>query len=700
MPRLIDLARRTAFGTLRLAFRLLPLDEATRDRLRLAFTDRAGWLVPHAPRGRIGVAMLGRRARAQAGGRAVGFVEAGDAVLPDPLPARLIAFYLPQFHPIPENDAWWGTGFTEWHNVTRALPQFEGHAQPRLPADLGFYDLRETHTLRAQAALAAAHGIEGFCVYFYWFGGRTLLEAPLASWLADPSIAMPLCLCWANESWTRNWDGRPGETLIAQTEGDTGADDATAFIAHVARYLRDPRYIRVDGRPLLLVYRAELLRDASATAARWRAWCRDGGIGEIVIACVQGFARRDPREFGFDIAVEFPPNMAPPTDVTARQYLLNPDYRGHVLDWRALADEHARRALPDYPCFPGVNAGWDNAPRRPGAGRTYLHASPRGYRDWLRRTIAHRLAGRPASERVVFINAWNEWAEGAVLEPDMRLGHAWLRATSDALRGAADDIVKGDSARGAGQAVTSPVARPCVVIHAWYVDVFADLLTTLQASRVDWRIVVTTTENRRDAITAILAARGMAAELVADDNRGRDVLPFLRAANRLLDDGETLVLKLHTKRSPHRGDGDLWRTEMVDALASADAVARALDAFAGSPDLGLLVPSGHLQPMSYFWGDNEDNVRYLATRLGLDPPVDADARFAAGSMFWARLDALRPVLDAHLDEWEFEPEAAQVDGTMAHAVERIVALAATHAGYAVRETGSANGGEYRFARRG
>ncbi len=671
-----SIGKTIVFNALRLGFRLVPMSEAARDRLRQRFLDRYSHLVPAGPRGRTGT-RAERRLRVRVGEQAIAHVPYRQQALPSPLPATLVAFHLPQFHPIPENDAWWGAGFTEWRNVARALPQFEGHVQPRLPADLGFYDLRNADTLRDQARLAREYGIGAFCFYFYWFSGKTLLEQPLRQWLQDPSIDLPFCLCWANENWSRRWDGRSDDILIAQQHS---AEDDLAFISHVADYLRDPRYLRVEGRPLLLVYRPDLLPDARQTAQRWREWCRSNEVGEIHLSYVQGFERPDPRDIGFDAAVEFPPNLSNPRNLTADQTLLNPRYEGQVLDWRELASEYASRALPDYPLYPGVNAGWDNEPRRSGNGRVYLHAAPRRYRDWLQATISGRLAGAPARDRLVFINAWNEWAEGAVLEPDASLGHAWLEATRQALVGAAARHKPSP---------TGNAARHCAIIHAWHVDAFDELLSSIKATGIDWRLVVTTAADRLDAVRSCLSGHGLQAEVEVVENRGRDILPFLHVANRLLDEGVDVVLKLHTKRSPHRADGDDWRRELVERIASPERASAISRAFQRDPGLGLVGPEGHLQPMASYWGDNADTVTHLCARMGVPAPDEGKDAFIAGSMFWIRLEALRPLLDAPLHASEFEPELAQLDGTLAHAIERIVALAVLHARYRVADAASA-----------
>jgi hypothetical protein len=341
---------------------------------------------------------------------------------------RLIAFYLPQFHPIPENDEWWGKGFTEWTNVARARPLFRGHYQPHLPADLGFYDLRLPETRQTQAELAREYGIHGFCYYHYWFNGKQLLERPFTEVLASGRPDFPFCLCWANENWTRRWDGHDEEILVAQQYGE---EDDKEHIRWLVDAFRDERYIRVDGKPLFLVYRVNELPDPVRTASVWREGARRSGVGEIFLGRVESFAgeRDDPAKIGFDVSVEFQPDWC--HFGTAR-------HRGahDVYDYASVLERMLQKEPPGYTRFPCVMPSWDNAARRR-SGATILHGStPQLYQQWLTSVLrtAEHVRG---TDGIVFINAWNEWAEGNHLEPCQRWGRAYLEATREALAAAA-----------------------------------------------------------------------------------------------------------------------------------------------------------------------------------------------------------------------------------------------------------------------
>lgn len=360
----------------------------------------------------------------------------GGEVPPVKTVARVIAFYLPQFHPIPENDAWWGEGFTEWTNVRPAKPLFDGHYQPHEPDDfLGYYDLRDTAVMRRQIELAKQYGVEGFCFYAYWFSGKRLLETPLDNYLADPALDLPFCVCWANENWSRRWDGRDQDVLIAQHYSD--ADDI-AFISHMAKYLRDPRYIQVDGKPLLIVYRPNLFPSMRATAARWRAWCKSNGLGDIHIAYVQSFEKSDPAKYGLDSAIEFPPNNSAPPNVSGRVFpgkdaQKRAGFEGNVFDWSILPQRSEAYEAPAYTLYRGACPSWDNTARKKLRATAFVNSGPALFKRWLVNAFRDSMARFEREDsRLVFINAWNEWAEGAHLEPDRRYGYAWLDAVRQA----------------------------------------------------------------------------------------------------------------------------------------------------------------------------------------------------------------------------------------------------------------------------
>ncbi|MBC7919878.1 MAG: glycoside hydrolase family 99-like domain-containing protein [Ferruginibacter sp.] len=356
---------------------------------------------------------------------------------------RPIAIYLPQFHPIPENDAWWGKGFTEWTNVTKARPLFEGHYQPHLPADLGFYDLRLPEARAAQAALAKQYGIYGFCYYHYWFNGRRILERPFEEVLASGKPDFPFMLCWANENWTRRWDGLEQEVLLKQEYSPV---DDQVHVRDLCRAFADPRYIRVAGKPVFVVYRPALFPDIRKTADCWREEARRQGIGELYLVYVQGFGNNtDPAEIGFDAALEFQPDFGnlPARQVgTFRDRLLNrlkitPSAypRNRIFGYDAFIARMMAKPRPAFTCYPGVTPGWDNSPRRTTDAHILTGSTPDLYGKWLQHTV-NRFRPPSSDENFLFINAWNEWAEGNHLEPCQKWGRSYLETTRNALTNA------------------------------------------------------------------------------------------------------------------------------------------------------------------------------------------------------------------------------------------------------------------------
>ena len=357
---------------------------------------------------------------------------------------RAIAFYLPQYYPIPENDQWWGAGFTEWTNVARARPIFRGHRQPRLPADLGFYDLRLPEARAAQAELAEAHGLHGFCYYHYWFNGRRLLERPFDEVLASAEPNFPFCLCWANHSWTRGWLGMDREILIEQTYSD---EDDARHAEWLAAAFSDPRYIRTDGRPIFLVYCPGDLPSAKRTTDLFRETCLRRGVAEPFLIGVDAHRPgKDFREDGFDATLVFEPQLGALEgaleDGFSRRNLVR-NLRVGVMHGRVKAYDYreARRTMEQrvrsFPVIRSVLVRWDNTPRRGHDGIVMVNSSPEAFGQELEKVngLGH--------SQLVFINAWNEWAEGNYLEPDQEYGTAYLQEVGRVLRGAGNGPRKG-----------------------------------------------------------------------------------------------------------------------------------------------------------------------------------------------------------------------------------------------------------------
>lgn len=349
---------------------------------------------------------------------------------------RYIALYLPQFHPTKENNEWWGTGFTEWTNVTKARSLFKGHYQPQLPADLGFYDLRVAETREAQAEMAKEYGIEGFCYYHYWFNGKRLLERPFTEVLSSGKPDFPFCLCWANETWSRRWIGVEKEVLVKQEYSD---EDDRAHASYLANAFADKRYIQVNGRPLFVIYRPGDLPNVSATIEIIKSTCYKLNKTEPFLVASNSHLWDNAKllSYGFDAILNFRPQLGVLPYATSDEFSWG-RLKRNLLNFKLISGklklftyEEALETMQlvepsDFDnVIPCVFVGWDNTARRGEKGIVMMNNSPELFHKELKRTVT-KLKKSTNNPGIVFLNAWNEWAEGNKLEPDLVTGSSYL----------------------------------------------------------------------------------------------------------------------------------------------------------------------------------------------------------------------------------------------------------------------------------
>lgn len=337
---------------------------------------------------------------------------------------RVIAYYLPQFHPVPENNEWWGPGFTEWTNVVSAKRYLPDHHQPRIPADLGFYDLRIESVQLEQIALAKQYLVTGFCYYYYWFSGKTLMTMPIDRHL-EMGYDFDFCLCWANENWSRRWDGSENDVLMAQRHV---AEDDISFIRSCIKYFRSPRYIKIDGAPFLQVYRVSLLENPSETIERWREIVRSEGFPGLHVSMVEFGDLQNPFDYGCDSSSQFMPHGCDVEERTADFEGVDPSFRGKIYDYSDFVRAEIARPPVSHIQFRGAMPSWDNTSRKGVAGNIIHGATPALFELWMSHLVNFTRQNLPEGLRFIFITAWNEWAEGAHLEPDRKLGHKNLQA--------------------------------------------------------------------------------------------------------------------------------------------------------------------------------------------------------------------------------------------------------------------------------
>lgn len=354
---------------------------------------------------------------------------------------KLVAFYLPQFHSFPENDRWFGRGFSEWSNSSKALPQYIGHYQPHLPIDLGFYNLETTDTIKRQIELAKMYGIYGFSFYYYWFSGHKVMEKPIEMFLADKSLDMPFFMFWANEPWTKLWgDGEQNEILF---EHEINDGDDVKFMNDILPYMKDERYIKIDNKPLLVIYNPERyeLKKLTNFIDGIRQIAKENGFSDLCIMMPR--KTQFPKEkmqstldkYKLDAIVEFLPHNIGRQEYKPKfEKIANKNFLGEIYDVEDYVKNKKYIYKTDCKVFKGLYPNWDNTARKCYTGSWIFHSTPKLYKTWLKDIINWTKENNKKDEQFIFINAWNEWAEGAHLEPDQKYGYAYLQATKEAVK--------------------------------------------------------------------------------------------------------------------------------------------------------------------------------------------------------------------------------------------------------------------------
>ncbi len=347
--------------------------------------------------------------------------------------AKLLAYYLPQFYPFEDNDNWWGKGTTEWNNVSKAVPQYVGHYQPRLPGELGYYDLRLIENIKRQVELAKMYGIYGFCYYYYWFDPKRLLDKPLDTFVNDESLDFPFCLCWANESWAKRFWGTDNAVIMEQPNS---IDSYQRAIHDMVKYFKSKKYIKVNGACMLVIYKPSNIPSPKKVLEYWRNYVMSYGITLHIVGVKEFVFNLDLIELGFDAISEFQPGsvMKKADVVTLNVSHIRNDFSGTILSYKTLVNNIENQVSNLVHTYQAVMPMWDNTARKNNNKSLILDgSSPKLYKEWLVNVMQTTKKNSTLADKFIFINAWNEWGEGAYLEPDRRYGYAYLNATKCAI---------------------------------------------------------------------------------------------------------------------------------------------------------------------------------------------------------------------------------------------------------------------------
>jgi len=519
------------------------------------------------------------------------------------------------------------------------------------------------------------------------------LEKPLDMFI-NSDLDMKFCISWANENWTRRWDGLDKEVLMPQIH--TYESDCR-FIHDMVKYLSDKRYIKVNGKPIILVQRAHDLAEPQKTAEYWKNFCIKEGLGEPILVAVHSFGfYDDPAKLGFDVALEFPPLFPEQSldriDNFAK--ILNPDFMGAIHDYKEVVEISINKLTPPYKYIRTALVSWDNTARRQNTPSIFVYSSPYLYKKWLSHLIRYSMNNaRSEEERLIFINAFNEWAEGNHLEPDRKFGYGYLQATAEAV---IENLPQGINIKTPNILMfkkserifyeridiekINKTSNLAIIIHLYYPDLWEEFWSYLNNIKQKFDLFVSIPVEVFFDTDKILES-GINAYIYRNINRGRDVAPFLHIFQSIYSLKYEYGLKFHSKKSIHRADGDTWRIKALNGIiGNQEIVEKILGAFTKEIKLGLIIARDILVPYSEHKGSNESYLKFLCQKAGITWDGE-DFLFSAGTFFWFRFKAFEDLLKLDFSLKDFEPEFYQLDGCLHHALERFFGLIIKKRGY-------------------
>ena len=580
---------------------------------------------------------------------------------------KTIALYLPQFHSIKENDKWWGKGFTEWTNVKSSKPLYKGHHQPRIPGDslnyLGYYELINLEVIQKQINLAKSHGVYGFGIYYYWFSGRRLLESPLDLFLINKNLDFKILLIWANENWTRRWNGLNKKILIKQEYND---NDPINFIIDIKKYLIDKRYIKINQKPIIGLYEPKNIPNLEKIISQWREECIKLGIGEIfILVTLNNNTYEEFKKIGlFNGVYEFSPRDS---------FNCKIKYSKNLLYTATLYKNiNFINATDDFPLFRGSMLEFDNSPRIKNSPNIFEDYSPEQFYLINKKIIEWTREHYNINNRFIFINAWNEWGEGAYLEPDEKYGYASINSLSKALF---DKDYKDINFNFEDFNIKPIIA---IQAHIFYIDLLNEIIVKINNIPVKFDLFISTDSlfkknNIQNYIKQYSKASNI--DIIIIENIGRDVLPLLIQMKNVIKNYKYLC-HIHTKKTMYTNIGNDWRNYLLEnLLGNEKIISEILSDFENNEKLGFIFPENYYKVLFQFGiqfinRNNKSIIIHLLKKYFHKFRIGKELEFPAGNMFWARVNAISQIFNEKYGN-NLPIEIGQKDGTIMHGIERI-----------------------------